>query len=85
MLGEDRRAEIEPLTSESGSERERLRGDDGYLGAQHLSRLSPSAKLATLQQQVLKRCPVYNLIRDKLMMKVPNQATIWVMPTVPAA
>jgi hypothetical protein len=25
---------------------------------------APSAKLATLQQQVLKRCPVYNLIRD---------------------
>ena len=25
---------------------------------------APSAKLATLQQQVLKRCPVYNMIRD---------------------
>jgi hypothetical protein len=25
---------------------------------------APSAKLAILQQQVLKRCPVYNLIRD---------------------
>jgi uncharacterized OsmC-like protein len=29
-----------------------------------LTTSAPSAKLATLQQQVLKRCPVYNLIRD---------------------
>jgi uncharacterized OsmC-like protein len=29
-----------------------------------LATSAPSAKLATLQQQALKRCPVYNLIRD---------------------
>ncbi|MFZ0721897.1 MAG: OsmC family protein [Xanthobacteraceae bacterium] len=29
-----------------------------------LATSAPSAKLATLQQQVLKRCPVYDLIRD---------------------
>jgi uncharacterized OsmC-like protein len=29
-----------------------------------LATSAPSAKLATLQQQVLKRCPVYNLIHD---------------------
>jgi uncharacterized OsmC-like protein len=29
-----------------------------------LATIAPAAKLATLQQQVLKRCPVYNMIRD---------------------
>jgi uncharacterized OsmC-like protein len=29
-----------------------------------LATSAPSVKLAALQQQVLKRCPVYNLIRD---------------------
>jgi uncharacterized OsmC-like protein len=32
--------------------------------AVRLATNAPSAKLATLQQQTLKRCPVYNLIRD---------------------
>jgi uncharacterized OsmC-like protein len=32
--------------------------------AVRLATSAPSAKLATLQQQTLKRCPVYNLIRD---------------------
>jgi uncharacterized OsmC-like protein len=32
--------------------------------AVRLATSAPAAKLATLQQQALKRCPVYNLIRD---------------------